>query len=298
MTIILRWLIEHVWLFYVGCAIGALIYLVRALAAQREQSLAMFSLEHEAATARAVRAWAMVFLLIAVSITIFIGTRLVVASYPTYDPAMPIATPTPSSGVNPPTPGPTTTLTDTISLPTLVPESETTPVPTAVPSPTAPATPTPGETPAPTPTTIAAGPLSGSIDVRFGEFGALVGWELSASQITVGQPLVLTLFWQGLEGGTSTNYTVFTHLLSQSGDLIAQHDSPPAGGAQNTTEWEAGQVIQDTHQLTFGSEVDDPAGPAKVIVGLYDPEDIDNRLMTNQGQDYVELPVTVNVVPQ
>jgi len=297
MTIILRWLIDHVWLFYVGCAIGALIYLVRAFAAQREQSLAMFSLEHEAATARAVRAWAMVFLFVAVSLIIFIGTRLVVASYPTFDPAMPVATSTPSSGVNPPTPGPTTTVTDTITLPTLPPTTDTASVPTIVPEPTEPATPTPAESPTPSPTPVVAGPLSGSLNVRFGEFGALVGWKLSASQITVGEPMILTLVWQGLEGDTSTNYTVFTHLLSQSGELIAQHDGPPGGGAQNTSEWEAGQVIQDTHQLTFESDVDNPAGPARVIVGLYDPENIGNRLMSSQGQDYVELPVTVTVVP-
>jgi hypothetical protein len=33
MRILLRWLVEYAWAFYVVCAIGALIYLVRALAA-------------------------------------------------------------------------------------------------------------------------------------------------------------------------------------------------------------------------------------------------------------------------
>jgi hypothetical protein len=300
MTILLRWLIDHVWVFYIGCAIGALIYLVRALAAQREQSLAMFTLEHEAATARAVRAWAMVFFFIVVSLVIFIGTRLVLASYPAYDPAMPVPTSTPSSGVNPPTPSPSTTVTDTITLPTLPAATATPPEATAPSDPTAAPTPAPTESPAPTPSTTpaVAGPLSGSLDVRFGDFGMLVGWQLSATEIGVGEPLVLTLVWQGLEGDTSTNYTVFTHLLSQNGELIAQHDGPPAGGAQNTSSWSAGQVIEDTHQLSFRSGVEDPTGPARVIVGLYDPADIGNRLTTSLGQDYVELPVTINVVPQ
>jgi hypothetical protein len=32
------------------------------------------------------------------------------------------------------------------------------------------------------------------------------------------------------------------------------------------------------------------------MVGLYDPGNINARVNTNQGQDYVVLPVTVNVV--
>jgi len=300
MTIILRRLIDNVWVFYVGCAIGALIYLVRALAAQREQSLAMFTLEHEAATARAVRAWAMVFFFVVISLVIFIGTRLVLASYPVYDPAMPAPTSTPSSGVNPPTPSPTTTMTDTITLPTLSAATATAPAATAPVDATPPPTPAPTESaePTATPTEAVAGPLSGSLDVRFGDFGALVGWQLSATEIRVGDPLILTLVWQGLEGDTSTDYTVFTHLLSQDGELLAQHDGPPAGGNQNTSTWSAGQVIEDTHQLSFRSGIDDATGPARVIVGLYDPADIGNRFVTSLGQDYVELPVTVNVVPQ
>ena len=300
MTIILRWLIDHAWVFYVGCAIGALIYLVRALAAQREQSLAMFTLEHEAATARAVRAWAMVFFFIVFSLFVFISTRLVMANHPAYDPAMPVPTSTPSSGVNPPTPSATTTVTATVPLPTLPASTTTAPAATAPSDPTTAPTPAPTESPTPTstPEPAVAGPLSGSLDVRFGDFGALVGWQISASEIAVGEPFIVTLVWQGLEGEASTNYTVFTHLLAQDGELIAQHDGPPAGGSQNTSTWSAGQVIEDTHQLSFRSGVEDPTGPARLILVLYDPADIGNRLTTSLGQDYVELPVTVNVVSQ
>lgn len=296
MTILLRWLIDHVWLFYVGCAIGALIYLVRALAAQREQSLAMFTLEHEAATARAVRAWAMVFLFVAVCLTIFIGTRFVIASFPAYDPTLPVPTSTPSSGVNPPTPSATSTPTDTLTLPTLPAETATSPAPP--PDATEPAAPTESPSPTPTATPVAQGPLSGSLAVRFGDFGQLVGWELSTAQVVVGQPFQLTLYWQGLEGEAPTDYTVFTHLLSDGGQLIAQHDGPPAGGAETTSDWEAGETIRDTHQLTFISGAEDRTGAATLIVGLYDPADINARLMTSEGQDYVELPVTINVIPE
>lgn len=294
MSVLLRWLIDHVWLFYVACAIGILIYLVRALAAQRERNLAMFTLEHETATVRAVRAWAMVFVFLVIALLVFVGTRFVLASFPEYDPALPVPTSTPSSGVSPPTPGATSTLTDSMDLPTLTPQAATSPPPS--PSPTASPTSDATASPSATPAVVPGGPLSGGMDVRFGDFGALVSWELSSDEVVFGEPLQVTLYWQALAGQSPADYTVFTHLLSGDGRLLAQHDGPPAGGAENTTDWEAGETIRDTHQMTFNSGAADYAGPATVQVGLYDPENPGDRVVTSEGQDYVALPVTVNVL--
>ena len=294
MKILLRWLVEYAWAFYVVCAIGALIYLVRALSAQRERSLALFTIEHETATVRAVRAWVMVFAFVAFALVVFISATFMANNVPAYDPTSPRPTPTQSSGVNPPTPGATVTLTDAITMPT---RSSETPAP---PPPTSPVDPTEPPTPAPTPTSapVAAGPLSGGMDVQFGDFGRLTGYELSSAQIASGESLAVTLYWQGLAGSSPVNYTVFTHLLAEDGQLIAQHDGPPANGSAPTNTWEAGETIQDPHQLTFKSEAGDYTGPATVMVGLYDPGNINARVNTNQGQDYVILPVTVNVVPR
>ncbi|MGD2105158.1 MAG: hypothetical protein PVJ55_08620, partial [Anaerolineae bacterium] len=273
-----------------------LIYLVRALAAQRERSLAMFTLEHESATARAVRAWVMVFLFVGVSLILFIGPRFVQASFPAYDTRFPLPTPTPSSGVNPPTPSATPTPT-ALTMPALTSGTVTPAVETPTPGPTEPPTSAPTASPSPVPTLpISQGPLSGEMNVRFGDFGALVGWRLSSGEVVFGERLVLTLFWRGLEGDSPTNYTVFTHLISADGRLVAQHDGPPAGGMENTSEWDAGETIEDRHELAFKSSIEDGTGPATILVGLYDPEDVDDRVMNSEGQDYVTLPVTVSVV--
>jgi hypothetical protein len=296
MKILLRWLVEHAWIFYVTCAIGALIYLVRALVAQRERSLALFTLEQETATVRAVRAWAITFVFIAVALIVFIGVTFALPRLPAYNPESPLPTSTPSSGVELPTPSATPPVTDSVALPTFPSQTATPSVATLPPNPTAP--PTPASTDTPTPTPVAVGAFSGQLDVTFGDFGRLIGYQLSSTTIAVGEPLALTLYWQGLEGRSPADYTVFTHLFSQDGRLIAQHDGPPAGGREPTSEWEAGETIEDTHQMTFSSEGEDYAGPAAIIVGLYDPGDINARVMTSQGQDYVSLPVTINVVPQ
>lgn len=294
MKILLRWLVEYAWAFYVVCAIGALIYLVRALSAQRERSLALFTIEHETATIRAIRAWVMVFVFVAFALVVFISATFMVNNVPAYDPTSPRPTPTPSSGVNPPTPSATSTLTDPITMPTLTSQTPTSPPPTSPADATEP--PTPASTPTSTP--VAAGPLSGGMDVQFGDFGTLVGYELSSAEIVAGESLAVTLYWQGLEGTSPVNYTVFTHLLAEDGQLIAQHDGPPANGSAPTSAWEAGETIQDSHRLTFKSGAGDYTGPAAVMVGLYDPGNINARVNTNQGQDYVVLPVTVSVVSQ
>jgi hypothetical protein len=296
MRILLRWLVEHVWIFYVTCAIGALIYLVRALVAQRERNLALFTLEHETATVRAVRAWAMMFLFIAAALVIFIGVTYALPRLPAYNPESPLPTSTPSSGVELPTPSVTVPLTGSVTMPTFPSQTATPSVATLPPNPTAP--PTSGPTNTPTATSIAAGPLSGELNVVFGDFGRVMGYQLSSAQVAVGEPLVLTLYWQGLEGRSPTDYIVFTHLLSQDGRLIAQHDGPPAGGNEPTGEWEAGETIEDTHRMVFGSEDEDYTGPATIAVGLYDPGNMSARVMTSEGQDYVSLPVTINVVSQ
>jgi hypothetical protein len=296
MKILLRWLVEHAWIFYVVCAIGALIYLVRALVAQRERSLALFTLERETATVRAVRAWAMVFVFIAVALVVFIGVTFALPRLPAYSPESAFPTSTPSSGVEPPTPSATAPVTDSVAMPTFPSQTATLPVVTLPPSPTAPPTLAPTDTTTATP--VAVGAFSGEMSVAFGNFGRLVGYRLSSTQITAGELLVLTLYWQGLEGRSPTDYTVFTHLLSQDGRLIAQHDGPPAAGNEPTSEWETGETIEDTHQMAFTSEGEEYAGPATIAVGLYDPGNMSARVMTSEGQDYVSLPLTINVVPK
>lgn len=295
MRVLLRWLVQYSWAFYVVCAIGVLIYLVRALSAQRERSLALFTIEHETATVRAVRAWVMVFAFVAIALVVFISGSFLINHDAAYDPQSPVSTSTPSSGVKPPTPSTTPTGTDTMKTPTSASEAPPS-SPTPPPSPTEPPTEDSAETPTPTP--MPTGPLSGEMDVLFGSFGQLTGYELSSAEIAAGEPLVVTLYWQGLEGTGPVDYTVFTHLLSPDGQLIAQHDGPPASGTVPTSGWEAGETIQDTHQLTFRAEASDYAGPATVMVGFYDPGDVNARVATDTGQDYVILPVTVNVASQ
>jgi hypothetical protein len=134
--------------------------------------------------------------------------------------------------------------------------------------------------------------------VRFGNpaFAELINYSVSSVEFNTAQPLELTLGWRALDGRSPANYVVFTHLRTSDGDIIAQHDGPPAGGATPLTEWSPGQTFVDVHPMAFAEGQRGYTGPATIIVGLYNPEATQERVATSQGGDYVTL-VTVNVIP-
>ena len=289
MTILLQWLVERAWIFYAACAVGFIVYILRALAAQRERNLAMFTLEREVATARIVRSWAMVVVFVAIAAAVFFSTTMILPQLPALSAGTPSPTPTLAAGVEPSTPGVSVTPSPTLGavVPSLTPTTTVPLTPTAPPS-------GPTEIPTPAPTDTPAPALSGELSAQFSDFAELTGYSLPDVEFTTAEPLPLTLYWRGLEGTSPTNYLVFAHLLAEDGRLIAQHDGPPAGGTRPTGTWETGETIVDLHPLAFA----EPAytGLATIAVGLYDPAV--GRVPVDPGGDRVVLPVTVNVVPQ
>src|SRR5215207_3027079 len=73
------------------------------------------------------------------------------------------------------------------------------------------------------------------VDVEIPTIGRLIGESFTGAAAD-GTGFPVTLVWQA-EGATATSYTVFAQLLDSDGQLIAQSDSIPAGGARPTTGW-------------------------------------------------------------
>jgi hypothetical protein len=262
---------------------------LRAWAAHRERSLALFTLERETATARIARAWAMVFVFVAIAALIFASATFVLPTLPIYSAGTPPPTSTPAAGVEPPTAVLTPTPSPTFGplVATFTPAASTGSVPTPPPAESA-------ETPTPEVTDTPEGAVSGELLVRFGDFAELVSYSLPATVVTTAQPLPLTLYWRALEGTSPSGYMVFTHLLTGDERIIAQHDGPPAGGTRPINDWVPGEFITDAHLMAFADTA--YTGPARIAVGLYDPAT--GRVPTGTGGDRVVLPITINVVPQ
>jgi len=104
-------------------------------------------------------------------------------------------------------------------------------------------------------------------DTTFEQRFRLFGYDLPNS-IRAGQPFTTTLYWESL-APDGRDYTVFVHLYDESGQLVAQADSPPQNNNYPTSYWSAGETIADPHQFDALAEVS--AGNYKVVVGLYDP---------------------------
>lgn len=78
----------------------------------------------------------------------------------------------------------------------------------------------------------------------------------------------ITFYWQAQQP-TTTDYTVFVHLIDANGNAVAQADSPPQQNNFPTSIWETGETIIDIHTIILP----DAAAPGSytIMVGFYDP---------------------------
>ena len=96
----------------------------------------------------------------------------------------------------------------------------------------------------------------------FGEIARLLGYQL----ITEPKELTLTLYWQA-KAPDGVDYTVFVHLLDETGKMLIGQDNQPVNGTYPTGIWEQGELVSDT--CTFDT-TDLPPGEYRFEIGLYE----------------------------
>ena len=121
----------------------------------------------------------------------------------------------------------------------------------------------------------------------------LVGYTLKLpegqSTARPGDTLHLTLVWRCM-AQMETSYTVFTHLLDGSQQIVGQQDNPPVGGRYPTPLWQPGEVVVETVSLPVPADPPPPLGPYFLHVGLYRP-DTGARLPLSSTDDHVKIAV-------
>jgi hypothetical protein len=133
------------------------------------------------------------------------------------------------------------------------------------------------------PITIGAEPATARepsqlVEVDFADNIRLVGYDLdkTASDDT----LSVTLYWQAAVS-VSGEYTVFVHLSSPEGELVAQHDSPPR---LPTSLWIPGTQVIDAHTLVLPADL--PLAEYQIRVGLYYWPDLERvPIVASSGLD-------------
>lgn len=95
--------------------------------------------------------------------------------------------------------------------------------------------------------------------------------ELRAFEATVEKERIkVTLYWV-CKRAPARDLTVFVHLVDGDGQIVAQHDGPPAQAAYPTGWWRAGDIVLDQHDLIL-PEGDSSQEMLSLRVGLYEPE--------------------------
>ena len=117
-------------------------------------------------------------------------------------------------------------------------------------------------------------------DATLGGLAHLSGWTLTPEQVRSGDVLQLGLRWQAA-GQTAVNEKVFSHLIDAEGNIWAQRDSDPAGGARPTSGWKPGEAIDDNYGLLVLPGT--PPGQYQAEIGMYDPTHPANRLPVTAG---------------
>jgi 4-amino-4-deoxy-L-arabinose transferase-like glycosyltransferase len=114
----------------------------------------------------------------------------------------------------------------------------------------------------------AASSLPNPIDASFAGEVALRGVQWRPDELHPGALVEVELYWQALRA-PAANYSVFVHLVDENGIVQAQRDSYPAGGLLPTSEWPAGALSPDRHQLRLPAVLPAPTR-LRIEVGLYD----------------------------
>lgn len=73
---------------------------------------------------------------------------------------------------------------------------------------------------------------------------ALLDYRVERKTLSSAEAVVLSLTWQAV-APISLDYTAFAHLLDERGEIAAQADVQPRGGAYPTSFWDVGEVVTD-----------------------------------------------------
>ena len=102
---------------------------------------------------------------------------------------------------------------------------------------------------------------------RFGKTAKLLGYSLDSTEVKAGDTLDFTLFWQVQE--TADNYwSVFTHLVDEKSQLVAQSDKVPYDGLYPPDRWWPEQVVDDDFSIDIPAQT--PSGKYSLYIGMYD----------------------------
>jgi hypothetical protein len=93
-----------------------------------------------------------------------------------------------------------------------------------------------------------------------------MGQAVEQIELQPGAELRLTLYWQ-TSAPLAEDYTVFAHLLDQTGWLRGGQDNPPRAGTYPTSAWVPDAWVVDAYRIPLAPDA--PPGAYAIEVGMY-----------------------------
>ncbi len=123
------------------------------------------------------------------------------------------------------------------------------------------------------------GSLTERLDADFQGQIKLLGYTVEQAELWPGGRIALTLYEQSLTY-FGIDYTVFVHVVDDSGHILVQQDTFPGMGRYPTTLWKPGDIIADTFHLTLPEWTPVP-GHVMFEVGFYNHETMARLLVVD-----------------
>lgn len=109
------------------------------------------------------------------------------------------------------------------------------------------------------------------VNYQLGEHIWLKRVRLNAETLEPGDVLTVVPVWES-DGEVRQSYTVFCHLISNEGKLVAQKDGIPLYGIRPTQSWRAGKLMEDSYDIFTNNDL--PPGEYQLSVGMYDAQNM------------------------
>ena len=120
-----------------------------------------------------------------------------------------------------------------------------------------------------------------TLDAQFAESISLLGYDLRAPAVHLGEEIMVTLYWQA-QHRIAASYKVSVQVLSDELQIMAQQDTVPVRWTRPTTAWLPGEIVVDEHILVLKPGAQ-PCN-ATLIVALYDEQGGQRALVEQGGQ--------------
>ncbi len=104
------------------------------------------------------------------------------------------------------------------------------------------------------------------VDASLGDKVTLWGYDVDTTAARPGETVRLVLYWRAKKQ-VEEDYTVFVHLVDDTGRIWGQEDSQPENGFYPTSYWDIGEVVRDEYEIMV--DPDAPPGLYEIEVGMY-----------------------------